>query len=1038
MKKNNDIRSWNVSHFVSLPGLITMLPKRLVMGGSVAAGVFASGLATWEFISLFNGSNQVVGASTATTDGGVVGTIISSLFWLALLLALIGAVLLSRSASDAVIEGTPNTESVFFQRKRNRAAVIAAGGVLVVAVYHGLLLPGAITWGDWGYYINSSAVRAFFPIPSLWQFSNLGSNNILGAPLFPILSMMGALSHIGFSYNVLERMWFYYPAVLLSFAGPLMLLRKLRVDWGSATLAGVLYSVNPYALVLISGGQLTVGVGYALYPVVALIGLGLWSHRSLSRGALLGAVIGVQAWYDPRTAGLSIALGLITIVSITLTVGIRRVIQRIPWKEVSTGAVVLLLLQGMWILPTLLNGKAHLPSAYTSAGSLNSLSLMSLADGLTIFHPFWPGMKFIALYSIPPLWLIIPFVIAMALWRAPRNSAVIVATSSYLVFSALVSGANFPFGSINTWLFVNIPGMDLFRDPSPYFGPAALAVSILVGMSLSSMRQRVPSPTRVASNDGSMMTTASRLDSWESARWMGMRTFIFGFTIILVIYSGWPAMSGQIHHNLAPRVVPANILQLNRRIAATRPGAVLWIPSIPSFALNSPLHPNISGFSLQSTPGIGFPWSGGPLFWLTNTMLVTELIAKYNIGEVVVDQDKSLFNELSLSRQATLVDARSAFITDRSWHVPGVTLYSLGRALPSPAVILPAKDVIASNNPAQIQGQLEFAPTVTVLSGQPRSVLSGFSFGGLLKKVVASARVQELSVSNFAHGLSGWQSVGDSNNYLDQTLEQAGISSHIYGRGEYSWLRIKDAYGAAAISHQLISCPSAESHVSAVYRTISGAAPVVSIFGNSQASPLGQIQLPVTHGKWESVSVPIPIAESLASGNGATSTECELEWSLAAIQPGNSVAVDIRQLFLTSVQQYLHTSQQATARNAAVDKSVAQRKFRINAKGTDLQLSFVTSSEPRLIVVWQKYDSGWVAATKLDGDLAHVLVNGWANGYVLPAASTPGVVSIRYSPELSVRYGGYCVVAGMSIVALMMLITLRRRRVRERRKNPNI
>jgi Holliday junction DNA helicase RuvA subunit len=55
------------------------------------------------------------------------------------------------------------------------------GAVFVIATYHGLLLPGAITWGDWGYFVNAGAVRDYFPVPSLWSFATLGRDNILGA-----------------------------------------------------------------------------------------------------------------------------------------------------------------------------------------------------------------------------------------------------------------------------------------------------------------------------------------------------------------------------------------------------------------------------------------------------------------------------------------------------------------------------------------------------------------------------------------------------------------------------------------------------------------------------------------------------------------------------------------------------------------------------------------------------------------------------------------------------------------------------------------
>jgi len=1007
----------------SLRGTSSLVALRMVKGGSAAAIALAVGMGIWDLVGLVDGTSHVVGVATATTDGGTVGTGLASALWLALALALIGGIMLRRrSDSEAMLKLQAPIEQVVIWSRKRVLATVALGGALVIAVYHGLLFPGAITWGDWGYYANASAVRAFFPVPPLWAFANLGSNNVLGAPLFPIYSAMGLLAHLHVSWDVLERMWFYYPAVALSFAGPLVLLRRLRVGWGFATAGGVFYCVNPYSLILISGGQLTVGVGYALCPWVALAAIGLWSHRTFTRAALLGTAIGVQAWYDPRTAGLSVAAGVIVVIAAVLAIGLRRTARQIPWKALTLSGLIFVLLQGAWVLPAVFKGHAYLPSGYTTPASLNGLSLMSLADGLAVFHPFWPSMVFIELHSVPPLWFVVPAAVAVALRRAPLSMPVIFGTASYLSFSALVSGANMPFGLVNTWLFTHVPGMDLFRDPSPYFGPAALAAVVVACVGLRGARLPILNRVDLPSDEDGNSSPASSLRLTTPAPRSLMLPLVCSLALVLLIYMGWPAISGELRDNLSPRSVPSSIERLNHDISTSSPGAVLWIPEVSRFALNSPLHPNISANILQSTLDIGFPATSQPLAWLTNPRLTAEIMSKYNIAEVVVSQAASQYVNYSLPSKAALSAARSAFNSDPLKRVGGFTLYHLADALPAPVVAVPAKNVTVTDVSAQTESIDTSAATATRQPGQPPSVFVGFPRISRSKGILAGRR--ELALTNFSKGLYGWQ-VGNGNNYLQQTLRQAGIGADIYHHGNDSWLHLKVSYGAAQISQPLVSCPSnAKLEFKVSYRTQSIVAPQVLIFGNAQAPALADAQLPTTNGRWKSVTVPIYPDVSLGS---AKPSSCELILALSPVQAGQSNAVEVRQLSLTSVPI---SGMLASEHNLATKLSANQSDLNIDATGTTMQLRFRSSSTPQLVILWQKFDPGWVAATGSGDSLAHVMVNDWANGFVLPAQSKPGFYIVRYVPQATLLDGFVFVLAGITIVMLLVGVAIWRRRAR--------
>ena len=174
------------------------------VAAQVAAKLAVAGavlLALWLLANWLAGADRVAAVSAGTADGGVVGRTLAFLTWATMTLALECGVVAARlrcagnradsNATDAVeaVDAQFSAHDVTIAKvarpsgtPRARWADIGlVGAVFVIATYHGLLLPGAITWGDWGYFVNAGAVRDYFPVPSLWSFATLGRDNILGA-----------------------------------------------------------------------------------------------------------------------------------------------------------------------------------------------------------------------------------------------------------------------------------------------------------------------------------------------------------------------------------------------------------------------------------------------------------------------------------------------------------------------------------------------------------------------------------------------------------------------------------------------------------------------------------------------------------------------------------------------------------------------------------------------------------------------------------------------------------------------------------------
>ncbi len=987
-------------------------------GGTRAAGVARDGaqvaiaasilFAVWELRAQFVGTPHVLKLATQTADGGAVGVGLATAIWGSLAVSLVAGILSRRSRQSQTPSGLPaRPPDTVAARESWRAWWPAAVGLaFVVGVYHRLLLPGAITWGDWGYFLNPSAVRSFFPVPSLWSFSNLGSSNILGASVAPIDAAMGGLAGLGIPYVALERVFFYYPAILLADVGPLLLARRLGAKWTWAAAAGVLFAVNPYALVLFSGGQLTVGMGYALLPFAALAALRLWSRRTVAAGLLLGLVVGIEGWYDPRTAGLAIASMLVA--GGAALVGSRGVNwRRMPWLGGASGVLLFSALQGPWLLPALFAVRAQLPAAYTTTAALRTFSLMSLADGLTLFHPFWPTMHFIALHSVPALWLIVPIGAALALLRCPGDPLVQAGVALFLVFAALVSGANAPFGAINSWLFLHVPGMDLFRDPSPYFGPIALGL-LLVGASLGrrdgDLEGLEPDLVAPANGSGNLQVRApdaskdTRGHSPKGGSGTGGSAFLaivaFGAACMLML-SGWPALSGTLRHALQPRTIPHRYRLLEHAVLANPPGAVLWIPSPSRFAPVSPAHPSISAIDLGQDAAAGFPAASTPLAWLAVPHLVGDVLAQYHVTTVVVRENASSYRTNSLPFPAT----------------PTVALRSLDATRPAAATNLGGLVVLSETLGSVYPG------TVFQTRVQDRSEATLTGERGRL-----TPRREVLAARFTLPSLAGWGPVGNGNNYLHQSLDAAGISASVARHGSLSWLHLAVRYGSAAIGHQLASCPRPGLVTIAFrYRTSAGGVVTASIFSAAQGPPIATVTLPPTGGAWAVASPSAVLAEGLgAAAAGVPVSGCVFELSAAPGTAGVPSGADIASATLTE------TSPSENWRVAALtgggqtwSDPASPTDFALSETGATMQWILPPAYHPRLAVFWQRFDPGWRASIVGSSmPLRHVEADSWANGFVVPPSSAAVTLRIIYTPEHFERDGFVLLLAGLLLAIL--------------------
>jgi hypothetical protein len=319
--------------------------------------------------------------------------------------------------------------------------------------------------------------------------SGFGLKNFSGSNLDPIVALSAALARVGLSWNLSEKLLFFWPAVVLSAIGPWLFARRLLGSSRWAVLSAVLFASNTYIL-MVERQHLTVVVADALAPIVLLAFLEAVRGLSLRWALLCGLLLSAQAAFDVRIAYLTGGLALLYLAVLAITDARRGLVVRRGGLSVVI-AVVFALTQAYWWLPFIAyHGDHGLPIA-----SAPWLAFMRLVHGITAVHPFWTGAQLVDFHVAPlnPIYFVLPlFAFVPLLVRRKLSPEVLWLALAALAAAFLIKQTNPPFGQVYTWMFERVPGWNLFREASKLFLIVALAYSVLIPMGLRMLLQTHP------------------------------------------------------------------------------------------------------------------------------------------------------------------------------------------------------------------------------------------------------------------------------------------------------------------------------------------------------------------------------------------------------------------------------------------------------------------------------------------------------------------------------------------------------------------
>lgn len=285
----------------------------------------------------------------------------------------------------------------------------------------------------------------------------------------PMHTIFGLLAFANITFEIQTKL-FGLIILLLGFWGIWKLLDKFHINNVGKGIGSIFFLLNSFFLLLFDGGQLSLAFAYSILPIV-------FAYFLSSEKVKFAFWVLILSIADIRIVYLELLIILLYLFFDNKTFLKRNLIMGI------FAGVIFIGFHMYWLLPVLLSKPLQLPQTYERVSQVNFLSFSSLGHSLLLQSPHWPQNVFGRLANLKSEFIFIPFLVFSAFSLVKRNKAVAFWSSVALVSIFLSKGSNEPFGQIYAFLFKNMPGFSLFRDPTKFYFLIGLSYSILIAFS---------------------------------------------------------------------------------------------------------------------------------------------------------------------------------------------------------------------------------------------------------------------------------------------------------------------------------------------------------------------------------------------------------------------------------------------------------------------------------------------------------------------------------------------------------------------------
>lgn len=451
-------------------------------------------------------------------------------------------------------------------------------------IFHNWFTLNNLSYGDWSYRFSESLGENPY-IPYAWDplfNQEFGNNNIFLLPLNTYFVNTARLVHtiLGADWNIIERLFYFYPFLIISILSSYFLGRKLLNNSYYALLSSIIYTCNTYIILVVSGGQMGIGLAYAIAPLLiysfrstvdSIIENKGWK-KNIQRSLISGILFSIILIFDLRISYILTAIiffycAFLTIFYIKL-ITLKRFIYLLFLVYILPFGVAFLI-HSFWIVPYLIVGEnplTELGQIYTSIGAVRFFSFAFFENSLSLLHPNYPENIFGKVYFMRAEFLLIPVIAFSFLIFSKRYDKKILFFSFLAIAGIFLGkGANQPFGEFYIFLFSKIPFFQMFRDSTKWFIVIALSYSILIPFSLSVIAGRYKKLTYILS---------------------------FGFVIFWIFTLR--LVFTDVKGTLIPVTIPQDYIRLKNILVHDKKYArTLWLPRSSKFGYYSLTHPKV-------------------------------------------------------------------------------------------------------------------------------------------------------------------------------------------------------------------------------------------------------------------------------------------------------------------------------------------------------------------------------------------------------------------------------------------------------------
>ena len=512
--------------------------------------------------------------------------------------------------------------------------------VVLSIVFWNWFLPGPKVANDFP-IISESLLKSSMNFPFVWSESGaegLGEYSTFFLWSWPTSFISGMLANVGLGFNVVETAFLFIPFLLIGCVGIWKFLESIYLTNAAKFVASFFYLTTTYVLLLIDGGQLSIALAYAWFPI-AFLAVEKSIKGGFNKKILAGLAVSILGFFDFRFIYVLLLLSLALFFYQLLFDPKKRTSLFFGW--ISSGVIIGIIVTGLnayWLLPLF---KAPISSGtYVFFTQTSFLNLINLGHSILLLAPHWFKNIFGNITTLLPEFIFIPILVFLAPILRPKNPVVgfWLLVSIFSIF--LTKGSSEPLSVTYPWLFSHIPGFSLFRDSTKFFFVEALAYSVLLGITTDEILKK-------------------------TIKFPKLKIFFLILLSSYFIFLVRPVWFGQMTGTFSEPSFQQEFAGLSQFIEKDKNfSRVFWIPSFPSLGYSSKIHPRVEAARLvQRRPfAIGTKGTYEMFNFLREAPFMGEIFDVAGIGYIAypyLDQKRDNLNPDNIKYYYTFLDQLS-------------------------------------------------------------------------------------------------------------------------------------------------------------------------------------------------------------------------------------------------------------------------------------------------------------------------------------------------------------------------------------------